>query len=437
MDYCELAAGLSDKEISEKLAQSFKKLDYKKEPIIVSLPRNKATCRYLKVPASSPSEIEKIVALQAFKYLPYPAEELITGYEVISIDKDGYSDINLVIVHKEIIERILRLLEGLRPSGIKIVLSSFGLAGFYNYLNGGESQRVMAVDIDPSLSELIITYREKLLFSRSLRIDQTQVGWEKAFIYEINKSLEAYAKEISREKIEKVAVVGRVGTGQEFISLLNKETGFNAEILTDEKNNLAQQLKDSIAASGKSFSSLLGLGLKEIEESLNLLPEERKAKIGQEARRKENLQFMLLLGAILLILGLGVAKNLDNQARYVERLKAELNKISKEVKPVEEIENRLRILEKQSREKPSPLEVLYELNKLVPQEVYLVSLNYEEASEITLRGQTGELNSIFAFVAQLEKSPAFKNFNIKVRYATKKSVLTGEVIEFEIVCLKK
>jgi hypothetical protein len=66
-----------------------------------------------------------------------------------------------------------------------------------------------------------------------------------------------------------------------------------------------------------------------------------------------------------------------------------------------------------------------------------VSLSYEEANEIVLRGQAPELNAVLTFAGQLEKSVAFKKFNIKVRFATKKKIEGIELLDFEIVCTKK
>jgi Tfp pilus assembly PilM family ATPase len=64
-----------DKKISAQLKQVFDKLEYKNEPLVISLPRNQATCRYLKVPTEKPQEIERIISLQASRFLPYPAGE--------------------------------------------------------------------------------------------------------------------------------------------------------------------------------------------------------------------------------------------------------------------------------------------------------------------------------------------------------------------------
>jgi Tfp pilus assembly protein PilN len=132
-----------------------------------------------------------------------------------------------------------------------------------------------------------------------------------------------------------------------------------------------------------------------------------------------------------------MAKNLDNKTIYLRRLKAELNKISKDAKPLEEIERRFRLLEGRAKKTTTGMDVLYEVHRTIPEGVVLVSLNYEEDNQVVLHGYTSELKSVFEFVSLLEKSPVFKKFNIKVRYASKKRTQSGEILDFEIVCSKK
>jgi hypothetical protein len=81
--------------------------------------------------------------------------------------------------------------------------------------------------------------------------------------------------------------------------------------------------------------------------------------------------------------------------------------------------------------------MLYEISKLLPRELSLTGINYEESRQFILRGQAAELKPIFEFASQLKDSAVFKSFNIRVRYATKRAGTAAEVIDFEIVCLKK
>ena len=434
-----IPSDIDDKRLAGRLNYIFKKLEYNRDPVIVSLPRNHATCRYLKVPSQIPREIERIANLQASRYLPYPAEELITGYQIIHTDREGNSDVNLVIAHKDIIERYLGIFKELKTPNPTIVLSSYGICNLYHYINPAERASVMVIDIDSQQIELAIISQNKLLFSRSFKIAGSQPNWENLFIDEINKTRDAYLKEVSKEPPSKIIILGANKISQEvFAEVLNKQMDLPAQVLSyNEKINLSDNLLNSLLNSDNSFVSLIGLGLRDIEESINLLPQDIKEKARGFSRRKEYLRVFLLISGIILIWAGVIAKNLDNKTKYLKQLKIELDKVAKEAAPLEEIEKRFKAMESQTLKKPSSLDILYELHQVMPEQISLINFSYEEGEQVILSGQTPQLNSVFAFVLQLEKSAIFKNFSIKVRYATKKKTQVGEIVDFEIVCSKK
>jgi Tfp pilus assembly PilM family ATPase/Tfp pilus assembly protein PilN len=432
-----IPSDIDDTKLTERLIQVFKSLGYAHNPIIVSLARNKATCRYLKVPTHDPKEIDKIVTLQAPRYLPYPANELITGYQILSTDKEGYCDINLIIAHKDVIERYVKIFGELKTGKYSIILSSYGLTNFYNHIIPEKHEIAMVIDVDAQQAELIIICEGKVLFSRYFKADRSMAGWENLFTGEINKSRDAYLKEVSKDAPGKIFIAGSRNTCQGLSQILNIQTGLPVEILSHEKIALPNNMLEKLSNTDNSFVSLVGLGLGDTEESLNLLPLDIKEGIRRLLRRKRYLQVISYISAIILIFGLGMAKNLDNKTIYLRRLKAELNKISKDAKPLEEIERRFRLLEGRAKKTTTGMDVLYEVHRTIPEGVVLVSLNYEEGNQVVLHGYTSELKSVFEFVSLLEKSPVFKKFNIKVRYASKKRTQSGEILDFEIVCSKK
>lgn len=433
-----LPVNADDKKIAERLSASLKKLKYDNNPLIISLPRNQATCRQIKLPTQLPEEIKGIVSLQASRYLPYPANELITGYQIISTDKDGYSSANLVIVHKDVIERYVKLLRELKIKRFIIALNSYGICNLYTYIKKNEPGSAMVIDIDSESAELVIVFDKKAIFSRYFKLDRLRPDFENLFIEEINKTQNLYLKERLAGAPQKIIILG---TGKRLLELtasLNNQVSLPVEILPyTEEINLSESLSDSIINSPTSFTSLIGLGINNIEESLYLLPQELKDEAQGKYRRKEAWRLNLLILGIILAWVLGVAKNLDNKANYLRQIKSELSKISPEAISLEEIEKRARLLESRLKKKVSSLDVLYEIHKIMPSEISLVNFNYEESSQITLRGEAQELNPVFTFVSQLGGSPVFNNFNVKVRYATNKKIQSGEIVDFEIVCSKK
>lgn len=439
----------SDEELAQKLNLLFKKLQFSNEPVIVSLPRNLAALRFLKIPAVSGEELEKIVSLQASRYLPYPAEELITAFQAISTDKEGYSDINLTIAHKNVIERYLKIFQGINIKTFTITLSSYGLSNLFNHISPQESCAVMLIDIDAEASacrdirhysqvEFVIVLNKIMLFSRYFKLNRNAGNWQGLFIDELNKTKDAYLKEVALAPPVKIVFIAKKESQDEFLRVINEKSPLPAEFLSYEQRlNIPKDLLTKLLGSDYSYASLFGLGLRNVTESLNLLPAELKKNIKKSYKRKESLRTMLLIGASVLILCFGIARDINNKAGYLKRLKKQLNAIIEEARPLEELEKRSHLLEARAKNRVSTVDVLYEVHQLIPDETSLVSFSYEEDNKFILDGQTPQLNSVFIFLAQLEKSRIFKNFNIKVRYATAKKTQQGEVVDFEIVGSKK
>ncbi|MDD5729680.1 MAG: PilN domain-containing protein [Candidatus Omnitrophica bacterium] len=428
----------NDAALTDKIKSVFNKLGYANNPIIVCLPRNNATIRYLKVPTQDPEEIEKISSLQASKYLPYLAHELITGYELIENDQQGYAQINLVIAHKEIIERYLRIFSGFEPEGISLAMSSFGLANLFSHIEPGYRGAVTAVDIDGSQAEITVISAGKLLFSRYARINFSNPGWENFLAEEINKTKNAYLKEVEKETPGKTVLFSMEKSTLRFASLLGEHKHLSIELLPyADKLLFGENVSSNLSGTDHSFAGLIGLGLKDFEQTINLLPQGLKTEKKKVFRQKETLRLSAFILAIILTLSLAVANNLNNKTAYLKRLEAELNKMSAQAKPLEEIEKRTKLLERRSKKTQSSLDILSAVSQALPDQIFLSDFSYEENNQAVLRGQAEVLNSVFDFTSRLEKLPEFRNFNIKVRYATQRKTQTGDIVDFEITCLKR
>ncbi|KPK98756.1 MAG: hypothetical protein AMJ95_02605 [Omnitrophica WOR_2 bacterium SM23_72] len=433
-----LPPNCDEKKLSDLWQQALKKMGYDHHPVIVCLPRNQATCRYLKVPAVAPSQIEKMSNLQASRYLPYPANELVTAFDIISTDKEGYAYINLTIVQKNNIERILNILKNLKASSMSIILSSYALLDLYLLFKPGVQDTTMIIDVDAQYAELTVVASKKLLFSRSVKMDRYASGWKDALFDEIDKTLETYMESISLEPIRKFALVGVSIAMQELKEALEAKFSLPAEILTlGPKINIPAKLSDEILSFELSFAACLGLCIKEPQASLNLLPQDIKKEANKFISRKKSLQAVALVLVVMMAWGIGSVKHLDNREKYLQSLRSELGNISKNAKPLEDIERRFELLEARSLNVSSSLDILHELHAIVPADATLVSMSFEENKQVILRGQSPELNSVFALVERIEKSSVFKPFGIKVRYATKKKTASGDMVDFEIECLKK
>jgi len=428
-----LSSGLNDKELLQKTKSLFEKLNYNDNQIILSLPRYQATCRYIKVPARLPAEIEKIIPFQASKYLPYPPQELITGYQIISTDKEGYSHVNLNIIHKDVISGYLSFLNSLGIKKFSIILNSYGLCNLYNEIEQKETNANMVIDIDDNYAELIVVAQKKLFFSRSFKFS-AENNLENILAEEIKKTSAAYLKETGQVAVGRVVIFTNKNISAQSLSA---NTSLPAELFDYGSKFFPPAPSEKIKTAGISAAGLVGLGLKEITAELNILPQEVKEVRLRYAKKKEFIKSSVTVLLAVLMLTLAVTKDLNNKRHYRDRLKIELGKISQEAKTLEELERRFSTLESQAKYRLKALEVLYELHKVMPKDIFLSSFAYEDDKQISLRGQSPELNYVLELVSTLEKSKVFGNFTSKLRYATKKKTQTGEIIDFEIVCLKK
>lgn len=425
-----------DKIIEERIREAFKKLGFNNNRVIVSLSRSSATSRHLKIPSRSPEEIENIISLQAPRFLPYPAAEIITGYEHIQTDKEGFSHVNLTIVHKNAVERFSNLFQSLKLKDFDLLLSSYGLSGLFGFLRPEEQGPAIFLDIEHPLVELAIAEKGQLIFSRAFKI--SEMDWQTNLTAELNKTTQVYLKELGLKQPVKIFIPDHPRISKKIDEILRTHTDLAVNRLGyQDKIPATDNFRAKIAQADSSLAVLIGLGLKKIPDTLNLLPKEKKDQLKKQARVRESAKLATLVAGVVIMLTLGLRQNLINKELYLDKLKNELNKISKDAKGFAELERRYELIEKR-RDKPSlSLELISQLHKVAPQAILLNNFAFEAEKEVILRGQAPQSTLVFDFVKRLEATEAFKKFNIKIRYVTQKKVLAGEVADFEIVCSGK
>jgi Tfp pilus assembly protein PilN len=389
----------------------------------------------LRIPSQLPSEIEKIVNLQAPSFLPYPANELVTGFQIIASDRQGHCGVNLVIAHRGAIERMLAFFEKLQSSCVSIILSSYGLCNLYNVAAKNQTTPVMLLDIDSEQAEVVLVGNRKMFFSRVFRFSQGQPDRGSILVDEINKTRDVYIREVAQEAPAKIVLLGSRTANEPFIDILQKQTAYPFQVISyQDIPGLGESIAQRAATSDVSVASLLGLGLGSFDEYLELLPQAVKQQRRSSRQRQEYVHSTLLGLGLVLITAAAMTRHLDNKIAYLVTLKDKLGQVTRDAKPLEDIERRFRTFADQSQKRLSALDVLRELYQIVPAQVTLTRFTYEESNQISLHGQTPGMDAVFMFVSALEKSRLFENFTVKINYATQKKMQSGQAIDFEIMC---
>ena len=433
---------ISDLDVSNKILELIRDKKIKVDALISSIPRHMVTTRYLKIPSIDPKEIQKMVELQVPRQLPYPPEQIVHAFNTNFSDKSGYSYVFLVLVHREIINRHLKILKDAGLASQAITLNSEGNPNlFQNSSLPGKDEEIILIDIDSNYADIEIISGRKLLFSRPVSLEaqsqdltSTIDSWYTKLTQEINRSQETCRKEIIQVKINRIILTGSLKIVSGLKDKLGVEFNLPVSILEPFKEvgiTSGLELKKYIDGDD-SFSSIIGLGITAIEPSFNLLPNEYKAEKEKLIKRKALLKTASLLAAFIFIILAIITKDAFLKNHYIKKFDTDYKKLSSQTQNLEAMLNKLKIIKGHFANKVKTVDIIAELFKTVPQGIWLNMLTYEADHSVTLKGQAGDLSSVFKFVDVLEKSPYFEN--IQVKYTTKRKLGEREITDFELAC---
>lgn len=398
-------AASPEETITKKAGAALKKLKFKKEPLAVALPQNIVVLRQFRVPSLDAGEIAGMAGFRALRYMPYPAEEMVTAYSLIRQDDQGYSYINLNVVHRKDTDRLLKILNPWVKNIEAFVLSSYGFAAAG--VSSQESPAII-VNIEETCADILIVRGDRLLFGRSAAIAPQEDGSGEKLAGEIDKTVKAYRRE-NIDSDPATIIIAQASGGRE--NFLKEKTGLLVKEL---------DLTDTALAAVLNFD----------EKYINLLPDEIKEKNERFILQDQLGRIAVLFLAGFLALSFSFAVTFYGYQAGLNRLKEERNEIYPKIKDLIAIKQKREALSKKGA-KTRAIDVLAETYRIMPDGLYLNSLSYAQDREVLLRGRTQNLSNVLNSLSLFEKSGIFKGG--KINYATKRKTKGAEIVEFEIV----
>jgi Tfp pilus assembly PilM family ATPase/Tfp pilus assembly protein PilN len=419
---------------AQALQQALKEHNIKTKNVFLSIPRQYVTTKSLRLPSQDPREINEMAGFQAVKQIPYPREEIIYGPYVVGVDPEGYSKVILTICHRDVIEGPLAVLRdcGLLPA--RVTLSSFGLLNWFNLNDGlkkrSEGSPVILVECDTDSSDITVIHKERLIYTRGLTFGAGEEGYVERLTEEINKTLPIYEKETEAGRPAEAFFTGNITEVERSKDLLESSLNMRVEC-AGSFSHLPLDVPDASwpYISQASFSSVAGSSLG--PAGADLLPGDLKILREAKTRKKEFTVSGALLAAVIIALSLVLWNKIHHKAEVLKTLESKLSAIAPEAQKIEKMRMAADVIKSQLSKKSEALDVLNELHKIVPSQIYLSMYNYDEG-KVELKGTTGVLSDVFRLVTILENSPYFQN--VQVRYATKRKIGEQEFVDFEIVC---
>lgn len=419
-----------------ELKKMLKEHNLKPRHVILAIPRQSVTTKILKLPSQNPLEISDMAGFQATKQIPYPKEEIAYGFNIIGVDPQGFSSVMLVICHKDVIERPLEILRSRGISPVKVTLSSFGLLNWFNsnseLRKKSESFPLILVDYDTASVDIAIVYMGKLLYTRGLTFGPTEgeKDFERLKI-EIEKTLTSYEKESETIRAGEAVFTGNVSGLAGLKDELERSLNMKVEIIDPfgrVSANIAAPKYGPYAALA-SYSSLIGTAVG--GEEVDLIPRGLKISRAEGIKKKKLAISIVLSIAVVASASITVWNKVHQRELALKALESELKDIAPAAEEIEKMRLSSEVIKSQLSKKSEASDIINELYKIVPANIYLVLCSYED-EKVELKGTANVLSDVFKLVTILENSAYFQN--VKVRYATKRKIGSEELIDFEISC---
>jgi len=433
----------SDIQISQTLSNFIKrhKLNFADSRVIVLIPRSRAILRYMVFPSQNRDEIRSMIDLQVGGRIPFAREEVEIDFQILSKSPDGYSKVAVVIIPQDIAMRYWTIFTGAKIPIHGITISSIGLWLLYQQQSSQSESPTAIFDLDVNSSEICLCQKAQWLSSREISIGFTQMlndgyadilkQWEltqssanedKSFgsinsVFLVSSANRAYALAIEMAKI------------QDDLSI--------KELFLTQSLNLAKgvQWPKAITDDGVSIASLAGIAFSPEIPPIDLIPRSVRQNQDQRLYQHQLISLSIWVLAALISIGLALGVGFFKKNVKLAQLEGQLQNTKREAFKVEDKLEKVKRLEAIIKGRLSFNDLSHELARILPSQVYLVSITISDTNTLSLQGVSSNSIQINQFQKDMVSSRSFSN--VSLDYVNKRITQQGEVDYFKITCTLK
>lgn len=381
--------------------------------LISCLFRYQAALRFFSFPSRDKQEISRMVNYEAPELLPLKPDETITRHLVLNTSPDGYSDTLVVATQKS---EVSGLFEKLKTAGLEIASLNLSSLGIYRCIkNSMQAEKksaaktnFMVVYAEDELLEVIIISSGQLVFSRGFMTDTE--GLFSLLTNEVQRSLDLFFDKSKQTTLDKIIICGR-----------DTDLGKIAESLKD-KFEFPLQIN-------RNIDLAYGLAMAD-KTTVNLLSDEFiTTKIWMRLKKKLLVLVSLIVLNIIFLAAVFFVV-LNSKKEYLNNIEKELSRLRPQAGLIQNKLSKIKMITMQRNSQILILEAISDLVKVTPFGCTLNMLSINEEGILIVRGQARDLEEVFGFVVELEKSPYFKNSHLN--YSSRRKIKAKEILDFEI-----
>ena len=433
-------SGVSPEQLPKMVRTLLAGFPVRQAEVLCLIPAAYVTTKNIEVPSVDPEEIQSIVNLQAGRHTPFSREEILLGYINLGSYQSNYTKVLLAIVNRNIVKDKLSILEKADLRAARVAFVPEGIARYYAKLLNvkKDSSPVGIIDIGQYGTNFIIESRGTVVTCRWISIGFSQLKnspeERNKLLEEIAKSIEIYRSEEIDKNPAQYLVTTDLPVVKEMVPLLSEALKAEVKIspaVDALKNTALLKKKFAKEFNEESFVDVFALVLAAKTE-IDFMPEEIQMKRSVEEQGREvtrtgmfAVSALVLAGAILFskIYFQDVFLNKNLRDHYAEQ--------RQEVKQLEDLSVKNRIIKDYLDSRLVSLETIRELYRIIPNEIYLQNVTMDDEGTITIDGVSVSMSRVFAVVSSLEESELFKG--VKTKSTATKKDRGKDVASFEIV----
>ncbi|HPO07186.1 MAG TPA: pilus assembly protein PilM [bacterium] len=389
--------------------------------IVLALPRDATTIRYITLPSSRHEELKEMLFLDAERHIPFSVDNVEIDFEVLEKLGEHESRIMMVSAPRSEIEPLLDICHkaGVNPETVDVDI----LGACHAYMTNGKADETKAIiDFGRESTGLGIISNNRILFSRSLSVSESKIlqgfpgaktwsdlrtrltaigtlppkdrakveQWIGDLYVDLMRSVSAFVCEHPGNRVGRIILCGGgpyLPSGPSDSLAVRLQTKSVAELPLDG------EIPSDSSYQGPELAVAIGLALRALRkngEAVNLLPRD----IIAEQERKEQRAFFrsaFLLGLLaFLFCGVGLYLKWEEKYTQLKELRAQVKEIEPETKDLRYMQAKVDIVDSYLDRDHSCLEVLSTVLQALPDEppqnVALNRIIFKKRETLTLEG---------------------------------------------------
>lgn len=365
----------------------------------VSIPSEQALLRIMRLPAADQEETAGMVNLQIDKMSPFPIEDMVVGYEVLSEDS-GLVSVLGVAVRRKIVENIWKLLgaAGIVPDRVDVnSLVWWDLIRKSGSVSQDGSQ-VFIIIRDAASEFIVVNGGVPVLFRAFLRSEgQTDLQFMEEICDEISYTLMSLEIEFGAFHDFSITIFHAGVLSEELKERPAGLCGGRLEVKTlDVSAGLAGAVAGRCSHAGV----------------IDLTPASLKEQRAKSGFRKRMIRAFGAIAAVWLVSMAVLFGGVSFQKLRLKRVAAARESIKAEALEVRELRRKVTTIDLYVDRSRSALEALREVSLRQPEGVDITMFNYRKGAELKLSGESSDVNLVYEFKKAMDGSALFTSVSL-------------------------